>query len=45
MARNTNYYMNSCITLDYIDHEVLKVVKYIVEALQKTALDATRAHI
>jgi hypothetical protein len=37
--------MNSCITPEYADHEVLKVVKYIAEALQKTALDATRACI
>jgi hypothetical protein len=46
MARNMSYYMNSCITSEYTYHEVLKVVKYIAEALQKnTALDATRAHI
>jgi hypothetical protein len=40
-----SYYMNSCITAEYTDHEVLKVVKYIAEVLQKTALDATRACI
>jgi hypothetical protein len=40
-----SYYMNSCITLEYTDYEVLKVVKYIVEALQKTVLDVTRARI
>jgi hypothetical protein len=40
-----NYYMNSCITSEYTDHEVLKVVNYIAKALQKTALDATRACI
>jgi hypothetical protein len=43
MARTMNYYMNSCITSEYTDHEVLKVVNYISEALQKAALDATRA--
>jgi hypothetical protein len=37
--------MNSCITPEYADHEVLKVVKYTAEALQKTALGATRARI
>jgi hypothetical protein len=40
-----SYYMNSYITLEYTDHEVLEVVKYIAEALQNTVLDATRAHI
>jgi hypothetical protein len=35
MARNMSYYMNSYITSEYIDHEVLAVVKYIAEALQK----------
>jgi hypothetical protein len=25
MARNTNYYMNSCITSEYIDHEVFDI--------------------
>jgi hypothetical protein len=45
MTRNMIYYMKSCITSEYTDHEVLEVVKYIVEALQKTALDATRARI
>jgi hypothetical protein len=28
------YYINSYITSEYTDHEVLEVVKYIVEALQ-----------
>jgi hypothetical protein len=37
--------MNSCMTSEYTDHEVLKIVKYIAKALQNTALDATRAHI
>jgi hypothetical protein len=37
--------MNSCITLEYTDHEVIEVVNYIAEALQKTALDTTRARI
>jgi hypothetical protein len=37
--------MNSCITSDYTYHEVHEVVKYIVKALQNTALDATRARI
>jgi hypothetical protein len=45
MARNMNYYMNSCITSEYTDHEVLKVVNYIAEALQKATLDATMARI
>jgi hypothetical protein len=45
MAQNMSYYMNSYITSEYTDHEVLKVVKYIAEALQNTALDATRARI
>jgi hypothetical protein len=45
MAQNMSYYMNSCITLEYTDHEVLEVVKYTAEALQKTTLDATRACI
>jgi hypothetical protein len=45
MTQNTSYYMNSCITLEYTDHEVLEVVKYTAEALQKTTLDATRACI
>jgi hypothetical protein len=45
MAQNMSYYMNSCIISEYTDHEVLKVVKYIAEALQNTALDATRARI
>jgi hypothetical protein len=45
MAQNMNYYMNSCITSEYTDHEVLEVVNYIAEALQNTALDATRARI
>jgi hypothetical protein len=40
-----SYYMNSCITAEYTDHEVLKVIKYIAEVFQKTALDATRACI
>jgi hypothetical protein len=37
--------MNSYITPEYTNHEVLKVVKYITEALQNTALDATRVRI
>jgi hypothetical protein len=37
--------MDSYITSEYTDHEVLVVVKYIAEALQNTALDATRACI
>jgi hypothetical protein len=37
--------MNSCITLEYIDHELLEVVNYIAEVIQKTTLDATRARI
>jgi hypothetical protein len=45
MALNMSYYMNSCITAEYTNHEVFEVVKYIAEALQKIALDATRAHI
>jgi hypothetical protein len=45
MTQNTNYYMNSSITSECTDHEVLEVVNYIVKALQKTALDATRARI
>jgi hypothetical protein len=36
--------MNSCITLEYIDHEVLEVLNT-VEAIQKMTLDDTRAHI
>jgi hypothetical protein len=40
-----SYYMNSYSTSEYTDHEVLKVVKYIAEALQNTTLDATRACI
>jgi hypothetical protein len=40
-----SYYMNSCITPGCTDHEVLEVVKFIAEALQKTTLDATRARI
>jgi hypothetical protein len=36
--------MDSCITLEYIDHEVLKVLNT-VEAIQKTAVDDTRACI
>jgi hypothetical protein len=40
-----SYYMNSYITAEYTDHEVLKVVKYVAEVLQKTTLDATRACI
>jgi hypothetical protein len=39
------YYMNSCITAEYTNHEVLEVIKYIAEALKKTALNATRACI
>jgi hypothetical protein len=38
MTWNTSYYMNSYITLEHTDHEVLVVVKYIAEALQKTPL-------
>jgi hypothetical protein len=45
MARNISYYINSYITSEYTDHEVLEVVKYIAEALQKTSLDATKARI
>jgi hypothetical protein len=30
-----SYYMNSYITSEYIDPEVLEVVKYTAEALQK----------
>jgi hypothetical protein len=45
MTRNMNYYMNSCITSEYTDHDVLEVGNYIAEALQKTVLDATRARI
>jgi hypothetical protein len=41
-----SYYMNFCIISEYTDHDVLKVVKYIAEVLQKeTALDATRVRI
>jgi hypothetical protein len=40
-----SYYMNFYITSKYTYHEVLKVVKHIAEALQKIALDATRARI
>jgi hypothetical protein len=39
-----NYYMNSCITLEYTDHEVLEVLN-IMEAIQKMTLDDTRAHM
>jgi hypothetical protein len=45
MVWNTNFYMNSCITSEYTDYEVLEVVKYIADVLQNTALDAIRAHI
>jgi hypothetical protein len=45
MARNMSYYMNSYITSEYTDHEVVEVVKYKAEALQNTALDATRTRI
>jgi hypothetical protein len=45
MARNMRYYMNSYITLEYTDHEVLEVMKYIAKVLQKTSLNATRARI
>jgi hypothetical protein len=45
MTQNMNYYMNSSITSECTDHEVFDVVNYIVKVLQKTALDATRAHI
>jgi hypothetical protein len=45
MARNMSYYMNYCITSEYTYHEVVEVVKYIAEALQNTALDATRTRI
>jgi hypothetical protein len=31
MAQNTSYYMNSYISSEYTDHEVLAVVKYIAE--------------
>jgi hypothetical protein len=40
-----SYYMNYYITSEYTDQEVLGVVKYIVKALQKTTLYATRARI
>jgi hypothetical protein len=45
MAQNTSYYMNSSITAEYTDHEVLNLIKYIMELLQKAALDAIRAYI
>jgi hypothetical protein len=45
MAQNMSYYINSYITSEYTDREVLEVVKYIAEALQKTSLDATKARI
>jgi hypothetical protein len=31
-----SYYMNSCITSEYTDHEVFEVVKHIAKALWKT---------
>jgi hypothetical protein len=40
MACNMDYYMNSCITSEYTDHELLEVANYIAEVLQNTALDA-----
>jgi hypothetical protein len=40
-----SYYMDSYITSEYTDHEVLTVVKYIEEALQNIVLDTTGARI
>jgi hypothetical protein len=45
MTRNMSYYMNFYITSEYTNHELFEVVKHIAEALQKTALNATRARI